>query len=274
MMGHSSKNTLLLHETLGITETNIRPKDQPGPHSSLVYHKDTQQATLTARPPFNVHTSTMVSDSLSVAIGVLVLSATAGVLSRRFWLPTLLVQPPADAAATIMTNNHPSAEEIVEPPREPRFRAGFSGGPGVTVFGFPEKGGLYELSRCFIAELDFLGLDRLRPTPRPSLADAESMAEEAAHCKRMRQLGATYYNDTWEWVAAKWDGGAEFLKIGWPSTGGGVWVLRNVDKETSERGVAAIYNALNMDERCRIIEELGGTFYVDPKDCPYLDLDD
>ncbi|KAH8901915.1 hypothetical protein BR93DRAFT_932569 [Coniochaeta sp. PMI_546] len=209
---------------------------------------------------------------VSVAIGVLVLSATAGIISRRFWLPMLFFQPPANATGAIMTNDYPS-EEIVEPPHEPRFRADFSGGPGVAVFGFPEKGGFYELPRCFIVELDFLGLDRLYPTPRPSITDAKSVAEEATHCKKMRQLGATYYHDTWEWIDTKWDGGAEFLEIGWPA-GGGVWVLRKSDIETSERGVAAIYNALNMDERCEIIEELGGTFYADPKDCPYLDLDD
>lgn len=84
----------------------------------------------------------------------------------------------------------------------------------MAVYGFPEKGGFYELSRCFIVELDFLGLDRLRPTPRPSIKDAKSMAEEVTHCKRMRQLGATYYNNTWEWINTKWDGGSEFLKIG------------------------------------------------------------
>jgi hypothetical protein len=143
----------------------------------------------------------------------------------------------------------------------------------VVVYGFPEKGGFYQLSRCFLVELDFFGLDRLRPTPRPSITDPESRAEEDAHCKRMRQLGATYYGTTREWLDVMLGYETELLKIGWPSTGG-VWALRNPSIEESERGVAAIYNALTMEERCKIIEELGGTFYADPKDCPYLDLDD
>ncbi len=33
-----------------------------------------------------------------------------------------------------------------------------------------------------------------------------------------------------------------------------------------------LFNAYTMDERCSIIEQLGGTFYANPKDCPDLDL--
>ena len=33
-----------------------------------------------------------------------------------------------------------------------------------------------------------------------------------------------------------------------------------------------LFNAYTMDERCNIIEQLGGTFYANPKDCPDLDL--
>ena len=32
------------------------------------------------------------------------------------------------------------------------------------------------------------------------------------------------------------------------------------------------YNALGSDERRGMIERLGGTFYEDPSECPYLDL--
>ncbi|KAJ9149719.1 hypothetical protein NKR19_g5519 [Coniochaeta hoffmannii] len=199
-------------------------------------------------------------------------------MARRFWAPSLF-QAPGNATGITTSNNHPSREDIAEPLQETPFRAEFSMGPGVVVFGFPQKGGLYELARCFSPELDFLGLDRFRPTPRPSITDAESRAEEEAHCNKMRQLGARYYNTTSAWESALWGndfetGDADFLKIGWPSTGGGVWVLRCTVMEASERGVAAIYNAFNMDERCKIIKQLGGTFYADPKDCPYLDLDD
>lgn len=33
-----------------------------------------------------------------------------------------------------------------------------------------------------------------------------------------------------------------------------------------------IYNARDMNERCQMIERFGGTFYEDPRECPYLDL--
>lgn len=214
-----------------------------------------------------------------VAIAVLVLSLVAGVMSRRSWLPTLSSQPP--------TRHYPDddtctlGEGIMDQDigNEPQFRADFTGGPGVVVYGFPAKGGLYELYPCFNVDLDFLGLDRLHPTPLPPPAkDADSRAEEDAHCRRMRQLGATYYRDLGEWelkvfesVTRGYSSAVNPLKIGWPSTGGGVWALKGPGTGVRD---AAFYNALDMDERCKIIEELGGTFYADPKDCPYLDLDD
>lgn len=36
------------------------------------------------------------------------------------------------------------------------------------------------------------------------------------------------------------------------------------------RGEAS--NSLSIEERCELIEMLGGVFYTDPKICPYLDL--
>jgi len=122
---------------------------------------------------------------LSVAIGVLVLSAIAGVISRGFRLPTFFLQPPANAMRGIRTKNDDlSVEEVVEPPQAPRFRAEFARGPGVTVFGFPDKGGLYQLSECSVAELDFLGLDRFHPTVRPAIVDSASRAEEDAQLQK------------------------------------------------------------------------------------------
>ncbi|KAK1768175.1 hypothetical protein QBC33DRAFT_536455 [Phialemonium atrogriseum] len=36
--------------------------------------------------------------------------------------------------------------------------------------------------------------------------------------------------------------------------------------------VGGIRNAYNMEERCKVIEQLGGTFYAEPRECPDLDL--
>lgn len=56
-----------------------------------------------------------------------------------------------------------------------------------------------------------------------------------------------------------------YIKIGWPSNGRGVWVLNTTQDRASELGAGRIYNARDMDERCRIIESTGGVYYSDPK---------
>lgn len=38
------------------------------------------------------------------------------------------------------------------------------------------------------------------------------------------------------------------------------------------RGAAIIHNAYTMEERCKAIEQVGGVFFENPKDCPDLDL--
>lgn len=55
---------------------------------------------------------------------------------------------------------------------------------------------------------------------------------------------------------------------------GGVWALSMTRREAYdlEKLFGLIYNARDMNERCRMIERFGGTFYEDPRDCPYLDL--
>jgi hypothetical protein len=62
-----------------------------------------------------------------------------------------------------------------------------------------------------------------------------------------------------------------YLRVGW-TAGGGVWVLHTTLDNAGDIGAARIHNAHDMEERCRCIEKLGGVFYTDPKDCPYLDL--
>jgi hypothetical protein len=68
-----------------------------------------------------------------------------------------------------------------------------------------------------------------------------------------------------------WRGDDAFIKVGWPAAGG-VWVLKTTKDEASRKGVAIIYNAYNMEERCKAIKQVGGVFYADPKDCLDLDL--
>lgn len=62
-----------------------------------------------------------------------------------------------------------------------------------------------------------------------------------------------------------------FIRVGWPA-GGGVWVLKTTLKGADEKGAAMVENAYNMEERCRVLEQIGGVFYANPKDCPHLHL--
>lgn len=43
-------------------------------------------------------------------------------------------------------------------------------------------------------------------------------------------------------------------------------------QEAINKGAGLIHNAYSMDTRFKVIEEVGGIFYKDPKHCPYLDL--
>jgi hypothetical protein len=88
----------------------------------------------------------------------------------------------------------------------------------------------------------------------------------------VRQLGAIWWEseDAYEW--SNFEGDEPFVKVGYPITGG-VWVLKMTMEEAAEKGVGIIYNAVNMEERCMVIEKLGGVFYPDPKECPDLGLE-
>jgi hypothetical protein len=94
----------------------------------------------------------------------------------------------------------------------------------------------------------------------------------------VRQLGATWWEGYYAYLYAsvgvygKFDD--QILYVGWPTSGDGVWVLSLTREEAYDSGMSygLIYNARDMDERCRMIERFGGTSYDDPRECPYLDL--
>ncbi|VTT66004.1 unnamed protein product [Fusarium fujikuroi] len=148
-------------------------------------------------------------------------------------------------------------------------RCQFGGLTGGSVTGWPKKGGYYT-HLCSIVELEFLGLDRFKPANSSGDPD-----EEEAHCARMRQLGATWVKDLDSEIENQWkydSPDSPRLYAGWPADGG-VWVLYTTFSQTKRKGLGRIGNALTMEERWKLIKELGGTFYAKPKDCPYLDLD-
>lgn len=179
-------------------------------------------------------------------------------------------------------------------------RFGFGLGPGsTTAYGWPKKGGIYVLNGCFGINLKFLWFDRLgEETDLKKEMRLNNEQEEEAHCNKSKfcqknkenfshahlgnfcsALARSYMvgklpcsrnciNKRWQ----KYDD--VLLYIGWP-TSGGLWVLSMTQREAYdlERPSGLIYyNARDPDEQCGMIERLGGTFYEDPSECPYLDL--
>ena len=144
----------------------------------------------------------------------------------------------------------------------PNLRTQFSSRT-TLVRGFPSKGGIYLLQDAGPVELDFLSLDRFQETPR-----SDDPAEEDAFCQRLHEIGAQWFEDETEADKAPplkvRDGkrvGRMETWLGLPN-GGGVWVLEVEEFEAARRGVGGrIRNAKSMEERCRVIETLGGVFF-------------
>ncbi|PGH04552.1 hypothetical protein AJ80_08496 [Polytolypa hystricis UAMH7299] len=144
------------------------------------------------------------------------------------------------------------------------------------VYGWPSTGG--EISRSLsLAEVLYLGLDRFHEAYK-----AEDPAEEDEFCRKLRNLGAEW----WESQTARSNavfGEADEAAIekahtrietGWPSSWKGVWVIKwHTERDywaLREKKLGRLELALNMDERCAIIESMGGQYFEDPKDCPDL----
>lgn len=176
------------------------------------------------------------------------------------------------------TSDTPEEDCVYYPP-QPTLRSNW-GLRGAIVRGWPSRGGLYVAEQCFGVELDFLGLDRFHESRR-----SDDQAEEDAFCKRMRMIGAKWFKNDMEYIL--WDprdyGPDEDIELilGWPKQqysdrgdgdvgggGGGVWVLKLNRSDAIAKGTGRIHNAYNMEERCRAIEQMGGTYFSNPKDCP------
>lgn len=146
-------------------------------------------------------------------------------------------------------------------------RTQFTSRTGAIVTGWPTKGGYYS-RLCSLVELDFLGLDRFKARNK-----SEDIDEEEAQCARMRQLGTRrYHSPSHEHHVTMGSTKPPQLYFGWPDDGG-VWAIQATEDESNDKGLGRINNAFTMVERYQMIKELGGTFYEQPKDCPYLDLD-
>lgn len=167
---------------------------------------------------------------------------------------------------------------IVDPyARTYRVRHGL--GPGTVLRGYPsELGGVYVLEGVLGVELEFLGLGRFETTERrdSDLDSEEARREEDEWCAKLRKLGAVWWESEADYDWSNFEGTygqgeGSLMKVGYPASGG-VWVLKMSIEEADKKGAGIIYNAFTMEERCMVIEKLGGVFYSNPMECPDLDL--
>jgi hypothetical protein len=160
--------------------------------------------------------------------------------------------------------------EISCPPQTYDYTERYVPRSGSMVYGYPSFGGVLVRAASAV-ELLHLRLDRFKEAKR-----SLNTAKEDEFCKRLSQIGATWRSSKAEWSDALIGEGdtakmAKIVEVGWPSSGRGVWVLEYLedDREMS-RGASLLNLCLNMDERCKIIQELGGTFYSDADTCTAL----
>ncbi|KAI7785508.1 hypothetical protein LA080_006929 [Diaporthe eres] len=160
-----------------------------------------------------------------------------------------------------------------------QWRVKFRNGPGSSVRGWPSKGGHYALGSCLTVEMDFLKLDRFKDADRPRDSPSAE-ADEEAHCQRMRQLGARWWpsphDEAMWWFSnpeESWPLEKPITYFGWPPKGG-VWALNTTLIGASDMGAGRINVAITMEERCKVLEDLGAVYYTNPEDCPLLDLSD
>ena len=134
------------------------------------------------------------------------------------------------------------------------------------IYTWLSSGGVLIKEPVDIVDFEFLGLDRLKPSTRSSI-----MQDEDAFCQRLRKLGAKWWDseeDYFKVLLRERDQTSEEaaeLIFGWPSSGD-VWLLRASSDRALPKDLGRLHMALDMEERCHIIEEDGGLFYQDPND--------
>ncbi|KAF2275601.1 uncharacterized protein EI97DRAFT_434011 [Westerdykella ornata] len=157
----------------------------------------------------------------------------------------------------------------------------------ITLHGWPSRGGVIVLESATPPDFDFLHLDPLDP---PLRRDADRDAEDA-FCQALLRLGATWwdsearrdfvgkleYSDDEALDAVEADEGLEptrlergWVRVAWPShTPGALCVLacekvilgRKGDEKLRPEHYGLVSLARTMDERCTVLQRLGGTMY-------------
>ena len=171
---------------------------------------------------------------------------------------------------------------LLEHLRDTSTRLSFYTGVPV-VYGWPSSGGVL-IKQVSAVEVEWLGLQRAGLSCR-----AENRGEEDVFCTRLRRLGARWYSRERIWLARAMSIDHSFnssdrksvddipnLEVGIPSSrqhnDNAAWVLRVSDtngrEATDQRCMLQL--ALSMEERCEVIQKLGGTLFDHAGECPGL----
>ena len=130
----------------------------------------------------------------------------------------------------------------------------------------PRRGGVLIKEPANTVDLEFLSVNQLKA--RSSSINA---AEKDVFCANMRKIGAKSWESEEDYIVAVVGERERTLQesvelfVDWLATEG-VWILLFEDKEKMPRDFGRFHMALNMDERCLVIEENGGTFYDEAPD--------
>ena len=158
----------------------------------------------------------------------------------------------------------------------------------VSLQGWPSRGGIIVLENATPPDFDFLQLDPLDP---PLRRNADQDAEDA-FCRALLRLGATWWNSesrrrfVWQlegadeeaFEAVEADEALEptrlergWVRVAWPShTPGALCVLacekiimgRAGGENLRPKHYGLVSLARTMDERCTVLQRLGGTMYA------------
>lgn len=137
---------------------------------------------------------------------------------------------------------------------------------GCTIYGYPSNGGVL-IKEANIVDMNFLSLDRFRPSRRSS-----SILEEDRFCALMRRVGATWWASEQEWVDVnlglreRTPQEKRVLVFGWPTNGVGVWMLRFGSEREMPKDFGRVEFAVNMDEKVQVMREYGAVFYEDAEE--------
>lgn len=164
-----------------------------------------------------------------------------------------------------------------------RARMTFGLSRACRVFAYPSHGGVVRKILTDV-ELGYLGLSRTGPDPG-ACSDPD---EEDAFALRMLKLGARWWPSSKFYELHTTDDvypyGYHFppdLHVGYPTTGSGAWVLavwaensqtwlEEHDPPRKPEDWVELAFCRTMEERCKVLEEFGATFYEHIQQCEKL----